>query len=323
VTGFHSTVSSSSGLELRVDLNATTVDSGGAVAAQLTLFNSLDENLSLVPSYPVNSAIPGWNGYDFVCGRSPVSSMMGYALFQGNFAANNISLAGSPLQLVPPVPIRCPTYSNPDKVVFLADNYSAALYGPAWNGAIVKITIGASTESCSSGQCGLGTGLSGYWDTTARISGQNATTNSTYFRYFSPGQYTVAVQDIWDQTVYAHFQVIQGASPIEIVSVTGPIPPYNPGGPVVGITLRDIGDQPVTSLDATLRVESMLTAPYSFVFKVSSSSPLLPGHSIQTIQILIDGGFESTVRYPLTISGTLSNGAKFMYTQRVQIVASN
>ena len=40
--------------------------------------------------------------------------------------------------------------------------------------------------------------------------------------------------------------------PIEVIAVTGLVPPYNSGGPVVEITLRNVSDKPVTSVTATL-----------------------------------------------------------------------
>jgi len=223
VTEFNTTVSSPSGLELRVFLNTTATASGGAVDAQLTLFNPLDRNLSLVPSFSANSAISSWNGYDFFCGENNFLPMLGYAVFQGHYSQVNISLAGSPLQLAPQVDVGCVTYPKPTSVVFLPNGDSAVLYSPAWStGYQEPVTTDASTESCllaSTGAyvCGDGKGLSGYWTTTSPITEQEAAIGSKNFSYFSPGEYTLAVQDVWNQTVYAHFQVTtSGLTPVTI-----------------------------------------------------------------------------------------------------------
>ena len=108
--------------------------------------------------------------------------------------------------------------------------------------------MSANTGSCLSTSpggysCGVSKGLFGYWNTTAAITLQDAAIGSPYFRYFSPSGYTLAVQDMWSQTVYVHFQVVSAlGSPVEAVSVIGPIPPYNPGGPAVGVTLRETSE---------------------------------------------------------------------------------
>lgn len=213
VTESNTTITASSGLELRVNLNSTVVPSGGAVAAQITLFNSLDQNLSLAPSFPANSTIQSWNGYDFLCGENNFLPMLGYALFQGDYSQGNISLTGSPLQLAPPVNAGCVTYPKPTSIVFLPENDSAVLYSPAWStGYQEPVATTASTESCTTNGgtslCGQGKGLSGYWNTTSTISFQQAAIGSPFFRYLQIGEYTLAVQDVWNQTVYAHFQVV-------------------------------------------------------------------------------------------------------------------
>jgi hypothetical protein len=213
-TESNSTISSSSGLELRVDLNSTAVASGGSVAAQITLFNSLDRNLSLAPSQWVNSTLADWNNYDSFSGGTPLLSMVGYALFQGSYSAGNISLAGSPLKLAPSVNVDAVSWSIPSTITFLPDSDSAALYQPgSANGILEPMVFGASTESCLSSStgaylCGGDSGLSGYWNTTAELTTQQASLGSPFFRYFPASEYTLAVQDMWNQTIYAHFQIL-------------------------------------------------------------------------------------------------------------------
>jgi heat shock protein HslJ len=105
--------------------------------------------------------------------------------------------------------------------------------------------------------------------------------------------------------------------PIEVVSVSGPLPPINPGGPIVEITLKNVSSEPVISLVATIE----LGRTFTFNFDVTSSNPLLPGENISTRLTLISGGFSDNISYPLNINGTLQNGATFAYTKQVRIVA--
>jgi len=108
----------------------------------------------------------------------------------------------------------------------------------------------------------------------------------------------------------------QDQEPIEIVSVLGPLPPFNPGGAAVKITLKNVGVEPVISLTATLEVSES----FDFIFDVTPSNPLQPNRSTSTTLTLIGGGgFSSNGSYPLTINATLQNGANFVYTKLVQI----
>ena len=134
--------------------------------------------------------------------------------------------------------------------------------------------------------CCQGSSLDGYWTAPTNSScsvayNANGSSLSTpcNFRAFTPGSYTIVAEDLWNQTVYGYFQVSSLQTPIKVVSVTGPIPPYNPGGPVISITLMNVADLPITSLNATLQLESQLSVPYSFQFGVNSSNPLFPGQS--------------------------------------------
>jgi len=109
--------------------------------------------------------------------------------------------------------------------------------------------------------------------------------------------------------------------PIEVVSVLGPIPPFNPGGPVVEITLKNVSSEPVVSLKASLGIirAGPSSTPFTFNFDVTPSNPLLPGKTIGTKLTLIGGGFSDNVSYPLKIEGKLESGADFSYTRQVQI----
>ena len=213
---FYSTTSPL-GLRLQVQFNASTFETGSGLAAQIAVYNSLDENLSLIPAYQANSTITTWDDYDFFCGDSgyTLRAVVGYALFSGDYSADNVSLAGNPLQLAPPVGVSCISVAGPDSIVFLPESDNASLGGLGYPGGNHEpVALAASTESCETPSpgtyyCGGGKGLSGYWNVTgvAFLQDQEAAIGSQYFSYFPPGEYTLAVQDMWGQSLYAHFQV--------------------------------------------------------------------------------------------------------------------
>jgi len=103
--------------------------------------------------------------------------------------------------------------------------------------------------------------------------------------------------------------------PVEIVSVEGPLVPINPGGPVVGIILKNISNDDIISLNATLELERT----FSYEFDVSANNPLLPGDTIYAERILINGGFADDTLYQLEISGICQDEAAFSYTEQVII----
>jgi hypothetical protein len=104
---------------------------------------------------------------------------------------------------------------------------------------------------------------------------------------------------------------------VAIVSVTGPIPPFTPGGPAVAITLKNVSSEPVTGLTANL----VAGRSFDFNFEVSPSTPLMPNGSISSKITMIGGGFDDTAMYPLMVKATLQSGAAAVYTQQVQIKA--
>ena len=107
----------------------------------------------------------------------------------------------------------------------------------------------------------------------------------------------------------------QNSQPIEVISVSGPLAPINPGGPIVEIVLKNVGTDPVKSLTATIETGRS----FKFTYDVSAANPLLPGKTTNQKQTLIGGGFSDTVLYPLTINGTLQSGVSFGYTKQIKI----
>jgi hypothetical protein len=107
----------------------------------------------------------------------------------------------------------------------------------------------------------------------------------------------------------------QNSQPIEVISLSGPLTPINPGGPIVEIVLKNVGNESVTSLAATL----VVGRSFNFTFDVYGSNPLLSGNTISQKLTMIGGGFSESQDYPLTISGSLQSGAIFSYVKQVQI----
>jgi hypothetical protein len=225
----------------------------------------------------------------------------GVRVYKGWDTPANLSKATELLLYNPSLVYLCPAV--------LAFQYS---FAPDSDIATVQGILGGSRGSNTTGPVNETSILSGYWTGSG----------SQYaFQTFPQGSYTVVVFDAWGQTAIGHLQVaLTSSSPVEVVSVTGPIPPYNPGGPVVSLSVKSISETPITSLDATISFVSASSTPYSFAFNVSSSNPLLPGQSTQTTRILIGAGFETGLNYPLTISGTFENGTQFFYAAQVQVV---
>jgi hypothetical protein len=102
---------SSSGLQIKIKLSTTHIVTGSTfLTAQVVLFNPLHQNLSVTAVRVSNSTISTWNSYDYPWGINPTSSIAGYALFRGHYASGNLSSAGEPLTLIPPIPYLCPNF---------------------------------------------------------------------------------------------------------------------------------------------------------------------------------------------------------------------
>ncbi len=211
-SGFHpasfSSPISSLGLRLIVAVDATGIRRYGAVRVQIDVVNTLDHEVSIALGQ-VDANISAWNRHSFFCGINIANSLVGFALFKGDFSATNISRAGSPLQLAPFVATTCAVFPYPDRVVF--KRMSDLLATP--NGPRTGIALNATSEQCvrlsqTIHKCGPGTALVGYWNTQSVLSVESATFQSPYFQYFLPGVYTLVAADAWGQAIYAHFDVL-------------------------------------------------------------------------------------------------------------------
>jgi len=191
-----------------VAFDATAIGRYGALRAQADVVNTLDRNVSITLGQ-VNANISAWNRNDFFCGVNIAESLVGFALFKGDYSAANISQAGNPLQLVPFVSITCPVFPYPQEIVFKP--MSNLLATP--NGPRTGIALNVTSEQCVSlsptvHQCGPSTRLFGYWNTQSFLNLDGATFRSPYFQYLVPGVYTLVVADAWGQTIYAQFDVL-------------------------------------------------------------------------------------------------------------------
>ena len=189
--------------------------------------------------------------------------------------------------------------------VFQPMSDNGSIFAPSGNGSAVQCcSLIQGEPSAINGTVSF----ESYWD------------SSNVQHNLGPGVFTVAGGDEWGQLVFLHFAVVS-VLPLRVVSVTGPIPPYNPGGPVVSIAVKNIANLPITFLNATLEVSSAEPSViYSFNFGINSSNPLLQNQTIQSTRTLIGAGFDNSVSYPLVISGNLTNGVSFNFTEQVMIV---
>ncbi len=102
--------------------------------------------------------------------------------------------------------------------------------------------------------------------------------------------------------------------PVAIVSVMDTYrsgQTVNPGGPEIEITLRNVSQEQVVSLDALIEERGR---QYSFDFSVTSSRPLAPGRLASARRVLIGGGWGDGVTYSVNVSGTLQSGLTFSFS---------
>lgn len=237
---------SQAGLQLEVNLNTTAIQYGSDLMANVELFNPLPTSLSLSVSYSNDQNIVAWNSKDFLCSLTPVYDLFGFALYQGYYTSGNISQGATPLLLTPQPEISCPTTYQPNisRITFPPENNSASV--SKVSSSLLSMEVDATTEGCrqeKSGtvtvitstngtlttqtttglggfSCGPGSSLSGYWtqppagETCAQLPTANDTVPKNMIGpycnlvSFPLGSYTLVAQDVWNQTVYAYFQVI-------------------------------------------------------------------------------------------------------------------
>jgi hypothetical protein len=199
------------GLQLRVMLNSSSVQSHGLLRASVEVLNTVDRNVSF-SGVPENQNISEWNGDDYFC---PASFLLGFAVFQGHFAAGNISSAGPPLKIVPESVVYCAPSPIPFGAVTFLPGGDRAVVGSGVFADQATLQLNATTKyfnsrllAGSGGEIdlGAGPGLVGYWNYSVPAA-DDMNFTSPGFVYFPPGEYTIAAADDWDQYVYATFVV--------------------------------------------------------------------------------------------------------------------
>lgn len=230
------------GLQLEVVLNTTEIQYGSSLSATILLYNPLSASLVLPVSYSNDQNILASNPNDFLCALNSVYDLFGFALYQGYYSSSNVSQA-APLLLTPEPEIGCPTTYQPNisQITFPPQSDS----GIVSKGTSLNMTINANTGGCHLTQpnpvtivsstngtlitsttmepgfsCGSGSSLFGYWtkppanESCSQLSTANDTSPwnmiGPYCNLvsFPVGSYTLVAQDVWNQIVYAHFQVI-------------------------------------------------------------------------------------------------------------------
>ncbi len=210
---------SSQGLRFEITMNATGVSRSESLQVGVSLANTLAQNVSLQVNPSAYATIDSWDRSDYICGLSQVGGIFGFALFEGHYTSSNISEAGQPVILAPPVRISCPNpyyfQSYVQNVEFLPQSDTAVLsanssYSSDFKPQTLKMQLNTFTGGCStttyeviSGteiydgttstygssthltySCGGGSALGGYWTLPANGTyvGIDSTSNDTITR---------------------------------------------------------------------------------------------------------------------------------------------
>jgi hypothetical protein len=206
----------SNGLQLMMTLNATKTSAQGGIAVQVYVLNTNRMNVSLFS--PQNVNISYWNEFEPNCPSALATNLVSFALFRGHYGPANVSEAGRPLSLAAPLFIECPSAPFPNKVVFLPSSaYAAGFFHSnraepyLQNGTVFSVAANVTTEECgpspSGFTCGDGVSLTGYWNASGASFLQPDIRMLKYFEHFQPGEYTIAAEDAWNQTLYAVLEV--------------------------------------------------------------------------------------------------------------------
>jgi hypothetical protein len=204
---------------------------------------SLSANLTAVPGSALEAL-----GRGYQCDGEGLLGLLNFGLYQGHYTAANFSREAVPLVLQLPVANLCPNFyyyveAAPQSVEFAANSNMVTVSGqkttgmhlslwtvnctagPYTSGPSTIIVNGSTTTSSGGTQlslaCGPGyEGLRGYW--TMPPNGKyifiEHSNNSTVlqalkeahglYHEFTPGSYTIVAEDLWNQTVFAYFEVV-------------------------------------------------------------------------------------------------------------------
>jgi len=196
------------GVQLMGSINATIIGQGQAIGVEAMLFNTLDHNVTLIPGFDAYSNVTDWGSYsnNDCTNHLPVD----FAIFEGYYSAQNVSLAGEPLLVAEPfpIPIPCIDFTPATSYTMLPDSTMAQVIinvtgqmrsyseNMMFGLAPFQVPPCFGKEQCSGG---INVGAKGYWTGT----GENYV-----FHLFPKGDYTVAIADVWGQLLIFHFQVV-------------------------------------------------------------------------------------------------------------------
>lgn len=268
-------------IKLFLTTNSTAIRHGQAIGADIWISNTSGNKITM--NYDDN-----WSWKRLVLHPCVVGMPFGVALLEGNYSLQNITEAKQ-LSLYPNTTYYCPMerYDQVNAYVFEPSSDNATLETPAGN-------FNSETR----------------YDFT--VNGFYGPTND--FQTLADGKYTIVSGDEWGHIALQHFTVSDSMQDASVASIKM-IPPYTPGGPIIQLTLENVGARPITNIKAVLELYNNYTFDFT---SVTSSSPLIPHNYVSNATMLIGGGFQTKVAYPLVISGMEGN-IPFVYTMKVQI----
>lgn len=268
-------------INLSLATNSTAIRHGQTVGVDIWISNTSGNKLTM--NYDDN-----WPWKRLTLHPCVVGMPFGVALLEGDYSLQNLT-AAKQLSLYQNGTYNCPMERY--------DQVNAYVFEPSSDNATLETPNGNFTSEIRQG-----IPVNGFYD------------HSNNFQILADGQYTIVAGDEWGHIALQHFTVSNSIQDVAVASIKM-IPPFTPGGPVIQLTLENVGAKPITNIKAVLELDNNYTFDFT---NVTSSSPLIPGNYASNATMLIGGGFESEVAYPLAISGMEGN-ASFVYPMKVQI----
>ncbi|MDE1763877.1 MAG: hypothetical protein KGH88_06500 [Thaumarchaeota archaeon] len=268
-------------IKLFLTTNSTIIRQGQTIGVDIWISNTSSNNLTM--NYDDNWPWKRLTLYPCVVGMP-----FGVALLEGNYSLQNLT-AAKQLSLYQNGTYNCPMERY--------DHVNAYAFEPSSDNATLETPAGNFTSEMRY---------------SLSVNGFYGPAND--FQALADGEYTIVAGDEWRHIALQHFTVSNSTQAVSVTSIKM-IPPYTPGGPVIQLTLENAGAKPITNIKAMLELYNNYTFDFT---NVTSSSPLLPNNYATNATMLVGGGFQTEVAYPLVISGMEGN-IPFAYTMKVQI----
>ncbi len=268
-------------INLFLTTNSTVIKQGQAIGVDIWISNTSGNKMTM--NYDNN-----WPWKRLALHPCVVGMPFGVALLEGNYSLQNLTEAKQ-LSLYQNGTYNCPMerYDQVNTYVFEPSGDNTMLETPARNFTS---------------------------DMRYSLSVNGFYSHANDFQALVDGEYTIVAGDEWGHIVLQHFAVSNSAQDVSVASIKM-IPPYTPGGPIIQLTLENVGTKPITNIKAVLELHNNYTFDFA---NVASSSPLTPRNYISNTTMLIGGGFQTKVAYPIVISGMEGN-TPFVYAMKVQI----